>query len=47
MQCYEVVHVRADSTGPVPGLTWRSAPGLGSRSDRIATGLKLRGKTGR
>jgi hypothetical protein len=47
MRCYEVFHVRTDRTGPLPGLTWRSMPDLGSSSDLLAKGLKRRIEAGR
>ncbi len=47
MRCYEVFHVREDHTGPLPGLTWRSMPDLGTPSDRFAKGLKRRIEAGR
>jgi hypothetical protein len=47
MRCYEVFHVRASHTGPLPGLTWWSRPDLGSSSDRFAKGLKRRIEAGR
>ena len=42
MRCYEVFHVRASHTGPLPGLTWRSMSDLGSSPDLLDTGLERR-----
>ena len=47
MRCYEVFHGCADRTGPLPGLTWRSLPDLGSSSDLLAKGLERRIEAGR
>jgi hypothetical protein len=47
MRCYELFHVCEDHTGPLPGLTWRSMPGLGSSSDLLAGELRRRTGAGR
>lgn len=38
--------VREAYTGPLPGLTWRSMPDLGSSFGRFARGLKRRAGAG-
>ena len=47
MRCYELLHARADHTGPLLRLAWRSVPDLGSSSDLLAKALKRRVETGR